>query len=79
MTSGDRPGRGLDVLNDSGDSLEVQLQLKDDVGMAWWNGSSEADWRYWWLAAITVVPADAWKYFRRETPSRRSVKIKHCD
>lgn len=51
----------------------------DDAGMAWWNGLSEADRRYWCLAAMTAVPAQAWKYFRLVTAPCRAVKFNHCD
>lgn len=51
----------------------------DVAGMAWWNGLSEPDRRYWCLAAMTAVPAQAWKYFRLVTAPRRPVKINHCD
>ena len=47
----------------------------DVVGMAWWNGLSEADRRYWCLAAMTAVPAQAWKYFRLVTAPRKSVRV----
>lgn len=45
-----------------------------DAGMTWWNGLSEADRRYWCLAAMTAVPAEAWKYFRLVTTPRKAVK-----
>lgn len=51
----------------------------DAAGMTWWNGLSEADRRYWCLAAMTAVPAQAWKYFRLVTVPRGRVKINHCD
>lgn len=40
--------------------VEDTLQDLDVAGMAWWNGLSEADRRYWCLAAMTAVPAEAW-------------------
>lgn len=58
---------------------EVVPTEGDDAGMAWWNGLSEADRRYWCLAAMTAVPAEAWKYFRLVTAPRGRVKINHCD
>ena len=72
------------LLNKSGaddfvEPVEGTMQDLDVAGMAWWNGLSEADRRYWCLAAMTAVPAQAWKYFRLVTAPRRSVKINHCD
>lgn len=72
------------LLNKSGaddieEPLEGTLQDLDVVGMAWWNGLPEADRRYWCLAAMTAVPAQAWKYFRMVTAPRRAVKINHSD
>ncbi|WP_234264878.1 hypothetical protein [Hydrogenophaga sp. NFH-34] len=72
------------LLNKSGvddieEPVEGPLQDLDVAGMAWWNGLSEADRRYWCLAAMTAVPAEAWKYFRLVTAPRRSVKVNHCD
>ena len=57
-----------------GDYLAQESTPDDDAGMAWWNGLSEADRCYWCLAAMTAVPADAWKYFRLVTAPRRLVK-----
>ena len=37
------------------------------AGMTWWNGLSEADRRYWCLAAMTAVPAEAWQFFQLVT------------
>lgn len=50
------------LLNKSGaDDIEAPvegtMQDLDVAGMAWWNGLSEADRRYWCLAAMTAVPA----------------------
>lgn len=59
--------------------VEDTLQDLDVAGMAWWNGLSEADRRYWCLAAMTAVPAEAWKYFRLVTAPRKPVKINHSD
>ena len=72
------------LLNKSGaDDIEAPvegtMQDLDVAGMAWWNGLSEADRRYWYLAAMTAVPAQAWKYFRQVTAPPRPVKINHCD
>lgn len=72
------------LLNKSGaDDIEAPvegtLQDLDVAGMAWWNGLSEADRRYWCLAAMTAVPAEAWKYFRLVTAPRGPVKINHGD
>jgi hypothetical protein len=44
------------------------------AGMAWWNSLSEADRRYWCLAGMTAVPAEAWKYFQLVTAPRKLVK-----
>ncbi|MBL8388122.1 MAG: hypothetical protein JNK17_07905 [Hydrogenophaga sp.] len=65
--------------DDIEEPVEGTLQDLDVAGMAWWNDLSEADRRYWCLAAMTAVPAQAWKYFRLVTAPRRSVKINHCD
>jgi hypothetical protein len=72
------------LLNKSGDDdieapVEGTMQDLDVAGMAWWNGLSEADRRYWCLAAMTAVPAEAWKYFRLVTAPRKPVKINHSD
>ncbi len=72
------------LLNKSGaDDIEAPvegtMQDLDVAGMAWWNGLSEADRRYWCLAAMTAVPAEAWKYFRLVTAPRKPVKINHSD
>lgn len=72
------------LLNKSGadeieEPVEGTLQDLDVAGMAWWNGLSEADRRYWCLAAMTAVPAEAWKYFRLVTAPRKPVKINHSD
>lgn len=47
----------------------------DVAGMAWWNNLPEADRRYWCLAAITAVPAEAWKYFRLVTAPRKMANV----
>lgn len=52
---------------------EGSQQDLDGAGIAWWNGLKEADRRYWCLAAMTVVPAQAWKYFRLVTAPRKQV------
>ena len=72
------------LLNKSGagdieEPVDGTLQELDVAGMAWWNGLSEADRRYWYLAAMTAVPAEAWKYFRLVTAPRKPVKINHSD
>ncbi len=72
------------LLNKSGagdieEPVDGTLQELDVAGMAWWNGLSEADRRYWCLAAMTAVPAEAWKYFRLVTAPRKPVKINHSD
>lgn len=72
------------LLNKSGaddieEPVEGTLQDLDVAGMAWWNGLSEADRRYWCLAAMTAVPAKAWKHFRLVTAPRKPVKINHSD
>lgn len=72
------------LLNKSGagdieEPVDGTLQELDVAGMAWWNGLSEADRRYWCLAAMTAVPAQAWKYFRLVTAPRKPVKINHSD
>ena len=35
------------------------------AGMAWWNGLTEDDRRFWLRAALTAVPAVAWSYYKR--------------
>ena len=72
------------LLNKSGagdieEPVDGTLQELGVAGMAWWNGLSEADRRYWCLAAMTAVPAEAWKYFRLVTAPRKPVKINHSD
>jgi hypothetical protein len=63
-----------DGYNDASQS-EAILPDSDFSGMTWWNGLSETDRRYWCLAAMTAVPAEAWKYFRLVTAPRKSVRV----
>jgi hypothetical protein len=56
----------------------VQLDL-NDAGMNWWNGLTEADRRYWCLAAMTEEPTDAWKYFRLVTAPSKTVTVSGDD
>lgn len=46
--------------------------MTDDefLGVAWWNGNTEAERAYWLDFAGSAVPADAWACFKRvETPA----------
>lgn len=52
---------------------EGSQQDLDVAGIAWWNGLTETDRRYWCLAAMTAVPAEAWKYFQLVTAPRKQV------
>lgn len=61
--------------DDIEEAVDGAQQNLDVAGMAWWNGLSEADRRYWCLAAMTAVPAEAWKYFRLVTAPRKSVRV----
>ncbi len=39
--------------------------LEDDqAGIDWWNSCSEADRAFWLRAALTAVPAQAWKHYK---------------
>jgi hypothetical protein len=37
------------------------------AGIAWWNGLTEEDRRFWLAAALTATPSVAWEYFKRST------------
>lgn len=74
LTPEDRP-QGVHVRDPFGDGLAHESTHDDVAGMAWWNGLSEADRRYWCLAAMTAVPAQAWQYFRPVTAPRKSVRV----
>jgi hypothetical protein len=37
-------------------------------GVAWWNGLSESDRRYWLELAKSARPSDAWDWFKRARP-----------
>ena len=47
----------------------------EHVGMAWWNGLTEADRRYWCFAATTAVPAETWRYFKSVTRDDEKSKV----
>lgn len=47
----------------------------EEAGMAWWNGLTEADRRYWCFAATTAVPAEAWQYFKSVTRDDEKSKV----
>ena len=36
------------------------------LGMAWWNGLTEAERRFWVGRAGTAVPASAWEHYKQE-------------
>jgi hypothetical protein len=43
--------------------------------MAWWNALTEGDRRYWCFAAMTAVPAEAWRYFKSVTRDEEKSKV----
>lgn len=46
-------------------ALPAAHQTADDSdGIAWWNGMSVQDRRFWLAAAASAVPADAWACFK---------------
>jgi hypothetical protein len=45
------------------------------LGMAWWNALTEGDRRYWCFAAMTAVPAEAWRYFKSVTRDEEKSKV----
>lgn len=51
------------------------LHPDDRSGMAWWNGLTEADRRYWCFAAMTATPAEAWRYFKNVTQEAEKSKV----
>ena len=69
----------MNANNTNADDLDASQAVEptecDDAGMAWWNSLSEADRRYWCLAAMTAVPAEAWKYFRLVTAPRKMANV----
>ena len=41
------------------------MTTDEAAGIAWWNALAEADRAFWLRAAMSVVPADAWAYYKR--------------
>ena len=42
-------------------STPTEVDVNGERGMAWWNALTESDRRYWCFAAMTAVPAEAWR------------------
>ena len=66
------------MANESSESQSMVVDPKEDpdvAGMTWWNNLPEADRRYWCLAAMSAVPAEAWKYFRLVTAPRKMANV----
>ena len=42
-------------------STPTDVDVNGERGMAWWNALTESDRRYWCFAAMTAVPAEAWR------------------
>jgi hypothetical protein len=43
------------------------LPTDAELGVIWWNRSTEPERAYWLMRAGSATPADAWETFRRET------------
>ncbi len=56
-------------------STPTEVDVNGERGMAWWNALTESDGRYWCFAAMTAVPAEAWRHFKSVTGDEEKSKV----